>query len=259
MTIIRPPGDRARASQGAGQRPQHVAHLDLGAEPRPVRLGGDDEVVSRRRAALGRDYVVQGKGPILAVEHQDRRLDIERVAGFLAGLGLPPFGQDRPEAAHLLVELVRRAALQRDVPALHRQLGLRSVDAQQGRFGIVEIGDDDDELRMLLKPVRQFFQGQAHILHTDLLADDAEGYGGKLPVQVAQHPGQHRAVADAGIEQVERRRRRLQERNFAADPLRHFPLLRAGRDEHQVFFAVVEEAEGVFRALRSRVGFDRNR
>ena len=202
---------------------------------------------------------MQGEGPVLAVQHQDRRLDIERVAGFLAGSGLPAVGQDRAQAAHLLVELVRRAAVERDVPALHRQLGLRPVEAQPRRLGIVEICDDDDELRVLLKAVRQLFKGQPHIFQADLLADHTEGHRRELPVQVAQHPGQHRAVAHAGVEQVERRRRRLQERNFPPDPLRHFPLLGAGRDEHQVFLAVIEEAEGVLRNLRLRFGTGRDR
>ena len=57
------------------------------------------------------------------------------------------------------------------------------------------------------------------------------------------HPRQHGAVADAGIEDAKRRRRRLQIAEFERDPVADLGLLAAGRDEQQVFLAVVEESE----------------
>ena len=57
------------------------------------------------------------------------------------------------------------------------------------------------------------------------------------------HPRQHGAVADAGIEDAKRRRRRLQIAEFERDAVADLGLLAAGRDEQQVFLAVVEESE----------------
>jgi hypothetical protein len=57
------------------------------------------------------------------------------------------------------------------------------------------------------------------------------------------HPRQHGAVADAGIEDAKRRRRRLQVTKLERDPVADLGLLAAGRDEQQVFLAVVEESE----------------
>ena len=57
------------------------------------------------------------------------------------------------------------------------------------------------------------------------------------------HPRQHGAVADAGIEDAQRRRRRLQIAEFERDAVADLGLLAAGRDEQQILLPVVEEPE----------------
>ena len=65
------------------------------------------------------------------------------------------------------------------------------------------------------------------------------------------HPRQYSAVADAGVEDPKRRRRRLQIAEFERNPIADLGLLAAGRDEQEVFLAVVEEPEA---RRRDRMG-----
>ena len=81
-------------------------------------------------------------------------------------------------------------------------------------------------------------------LAADLLADHQEGHGRQAVVQIAQHHGEHRAVAHAGVEQAQRRRGQVQPLQLVSDAFGDHLLLAAGGDEHQILLAVVEEAEG---------------
>jgi hypothetical protein len=60
-------------------------------------------------------------------------------------------------------------------------------------------------------------------------------------------------LPDTGVEDAERRRRRLQVAELERNPVGDFGLLAAGRDEQQVFLPVVEEPE----PGRDDVGYDR--
>jgi hypothetical protein len=96
---------------------------------------------------------------------------------------------------------------------------------------------------MLEEAVRHFLQRQPHVLEADFLADDVERRMREAIVHGAHHPGEHRAVADAGIEHAKRRRPWMQMRELLGDAVRHLPLLAAGIDEQQILLPVVEEAE----------------
>ena len=96
---------------------------------------------------------------------------------------------------------------------------------------------------MLAEAVGQLVEGQANVLEADLLADDMERHGRKPRMHGAHHPRQHRAVADAGIEQAEGRRSRPHVGQFLANAVGDHLLLAASGDEQQVFLAIVEEAE----------------
>ncbi len=119
----------------------------------------------------------------------------------------------------------------------------RRTRRQPGRLGIIEIGDDEHGGGMFEQPVGHLLQRQPHVLVADFLGDDIERHGRKARMQRPHHPRQHRAVADAGVEDPQRRRRRLQIAEFERNPVGDLGLLAAGRDEQQVFLPVVEEPE----------------
>src|SRR6185312_16517628 len=77
----------------------------------------------------------------------------------------------------------------------------------------------------------------------DLLPRDVEWHGGEAVVHRAHGARQYRAVAHSGIEHAQRRRPRVDVRELHADALGDHPFLAAGRNEQQVFLAVVVEAE----------------
>ena len=68
----------------------------------------------------------------------------------------------------------------------------------------------------------------------------------------AHHAREHRAVADAGVEDADCRRARVQMRKLLGDAVRHLPLFAAGVDEQQIFLPVVEEAEIALRVRLAR-------
>ena len=123
-------------------------------------------------------------------------------------------------------------------------------DVQPRRVGISEVGQYQHRRRMLEKAVGHFLQRQAHVFERDLLADDVERHVGEAVVGGAHHAGEHRAVADAGVEDAHRRRMRMDMRQFLGDAVRDLPLLAAGVDEQQIFLPVVEEAEIALRIAR---------
>ena len=96
---------------------------------------------------------------------------------------------------------------------------------------------------MLEQAVRHLFEHQADVLVADLLGHDVERHGRETGVHRPHHPRQHGAVADPRIEDPQRRRRRLQIAEFERNPAGDFGLLAAGRDEQQIFLAVVEKPE----------------
>ena len=67
----------------------------------------------------------------------------------------------------------------------------------------------------------------------------------------AHDPRQNRAVADAGVEHPDGRRRRMDVGEFQRDAIGDLGLLAAGRDEQEILLPVVEEPE----ARRRPIGF----
>ena len=109
---------------------------------------------------------------------------------------------------------------------------------------------------MLEEPVRhrEILEAKAHVLDRDLLAHDVERHRREAPVHLPHDPGEHGAVAHAGVEHPERRRPRVDVPELQPRALRHRPLLAAGVDEHQVLLAVVVEAEGALLVVSRSLG-----
>ena len=68
-------------------------------------------------------------------------------------------------------------------------------------------------------------------------------------MHLAHDPGQHRAIAHAGVEHANGRRLGMQVGELHADAPRNHLLLAAGVDEQQILLPVVEEAEIARRSL----------
>jgi hypothetical protein len=63
----------------------------------------------------------------------------------------------------------------------------------------------------------------------------------------AHHAQQHGAVANAGVEQSQRRGPRMDVVQLERNAVRHHPLFRTGVHEQQILLPVVEEAEVALR------------
>ena len=196
---------------------------------------------------------------ILAPQGQDDRPLIDRVAGFRADAGAPVLRQKSFELADLFGKAMRGIARQRDVLPQQALRRGRRARRQPRRFGVIEVGDDKHGGGMLEQPVRHLLQHQPDVLVADLLGHDIERHGGKARMQRPHHPRQHGAVADAGIENPQRRRRRLQIAELQRNPVGDFGLLAAGRDEQQIFLPVVEEPEARRHGCRRNAGGRRQR
>ena len=194
--------------------------------------------------AGSRDQLIQQEAVVLAEDHQNRRPDIKRVAGLVAGLRLPASREGRPEGLQLLVEFPGGGAGERDLVPVQGCGGLNAARHQPRSLGVIHVGDDDHRRRVLVEAVRHLLEAQAHVLEADFLADDLERHVGEPAMHVAHHVGDDGAVTHAGVEDLQARRRRLDVRQFLADAVAHHPLLIAGVHEHQVFLAVVVEPEG---------------
>ena len=96
----------AAGPEAAGKRRQDLLHLEVGRHPRAVGLRGDDQIVALARAAGAGDHRVEQEPVILAVEHQHRGADVERVAGLRARPHAPGVGEGGLKVGDLLVELV---------------------------------------------------------------------------------------------------------------------------------------------------------
>ena len=208
--------------QRPDQRRHHLRGLELDARPRPIGLRGDDQIVIRHHPAGPRHDRIEQERMILAPQRQDDRPLIDRIAGGRADARAPVLGQEAFELADLLGEAVRGVAGQRDVlpdQALRRRHRARR---QPRRLGIIEVGDDQHGGGMLEQAIRHLLQHQADVFVADLLGHDVERHGREARMHRPHHPRQHGAVADAGIEDPQRRRRRLQiaelERNPAGRP-----------------------------------------
>src|SRR6266852_8569291 len=106
---------------------------------------------------------------------------------------------------------------------------------------------------MLDKAVRHLLQGQTGVFQADFLADHIERHGREAVVHCPHHARQHGAVADAGIEQPNRRRTRVDIDQLLPNPVGHNPLLAAGVHKQQVFLTVIEKAKIALRILRRRL------
>ena len=179
---------------------------------------------------------------------------IDGIAGGLADPCPPVLGQKSLELADLLGKAVRGVARQRDVLPDQALRSGRRARRQPRRFGVIEIGDDEHGGGMFEQPVSHLLQHQPHVLVADLFGHDIERHGRKARMHRAHHPRQHGAVADAGIEDPQRRRRRLQIAELQRDAVADLGLLAAGRDEQQVFLPVVEEAKTRRRDVRRSGG-----
>ena len=245
-------GDHAPARrERGGERLQHEPYLEPGAVPRAEGLRRDDEVVAADRR-LGRgDDRIEREPVVGAVEHDHRRLDVDRVAGARARAHLPPVGQDRAQLRDLPVELVRGVTFEGELPPVDARPGAVAGRLQPGGLAVVQVGEHHHGLRVLGESVRELLQGEPHVLQADLLADDEERHGGEVPVKLSEHARHHGTVAGPGVEHPQRGWRGRERRQLGADALADRPLLAAGGHEQQVLLPVVEEAE---RALVGHVG-----
>ena len=141
----------------------------------------------------------------------------------------------------------------------HAGGGAQRLHREPRRIRIGEVGEHQHGLRMLEETVRHLLQGEADVLEADLLADRVERHVREAVVHRAQRTHQHRAVADAGVEQAHGGRTRMDVAELERDAARHHPLLRAGVDEQQILLPVVEEAEVAQRVGRARRMRDRHR
>ena len=238
MPISRPPG---RSERTSGRH--HLRGLEFDAGARPIGLRGDHQIIIGHHPARPRHDRIEQEGMILAPQGQDDGPRIDRIAGGRTDSRPPVLGQKSFELADLLGKAVRGIARQRDIlpdQALRRG---RRTRRQPRRLGVIEIGDDQHRGRMFEQPVGHLLQHQPHVLVADLLGHGVERHGGKARMQRPHHPRQHGAVADAGVEDPQRRRRRLQIAEFERNPVGDLGLLAAGRDEQQIFLPVVEEPE----------------
>ena len=197
-----------------------------------------------------------------AVQDQHRRRHVQRIAGALAGGGLPALPQVALQLVDLLIELIGRRALQRHVPPVQLLPHRRVARVQPRRLGVEHVGDRQHRLRVLEKAVPHAPQADAHVLQADFLADHQERNGGKAVVQLPHHLAEHGGVAHAGVEDPQGRGCRSQVPELHADAVGHDPFFAARGDEQQVLFAVVEKAKMLyvssgFHAVRSLCGGSR--
>ena len=215
-------------------------------------------VVGGRAAGLGHDLIEQ-EFVVVAIDHQHDRPLIDRISALLRYSRFPVFAEERLEVRDLPLEGVRGGAFQRHLMPDHAGRGADRFNRQPGRFGISEIGQDNDAGRMLDETIRHFLQGEADVFQTDFLGDNVERHGRKTVVHGAHHAREHGAVADAGIEHAHGRRTRVNIAEFEPDPVGDFPFLRAGVHEQQIFLPVVEEAEIALRIVTRLPRGDRRR
>ena len=236
------PTGRERAGEGF----EHELHLQIGRMPCAEGLGRDDQIVAADRRAGPGDHRVEREPVVGAVEHDHGRVDVDRIAGLRARAHLPPVGQDRAEVVDPAVELVGGASVEGDLAPVDPGPGGFIRRAQRGRLAVVQVGERHHGLGMLGESVGELLQGESHVFEADLLADDEEGHGRVVAVELAQHARHDRAVAGPGVEHPQRGRLRIERFQLGADALADRPLLAARGDEQQVLLPVVEEAEGSF-------------
>src|SRR6516165_10063181 len=107
MATSRPPGPSARAS-GAITR---LALNSSGA--RAIGLRRDHQVIIGLRAARPRNDRVKQETMVFAIEHEDDRALVNRIARAGADGRFPILAQELLETDDLLLELMRRIAGQR--------------------------------------------------------------------------------------------------------------------------------------------------
>ena len=239
----------AAGAERLGQRPDHALGLEVERGAGAIRLRGDDQIVIGDGAAGLRNDRVEQEAVVLAIDHQHDRPLVDRIAGARADAGFPVLRQERLQIDDLLLEAVRRIAVQRQLVPHQARRGIERFHRQPRRVGVGEIGQHQHRRRMLEEAIRHFLQRQPHVLEADLLADGVERHVREAVVHGAHHPHQHRAVADAGVEHAHRRRPRMDVHELFGDAVRHLPLLAAGVDEQQIFLPVVEEAEIALRVV----------
>ncbi len=253
VTAIGLDGEQATAGREvARQRRQHPLRLEGRRHPRPPWLRGDHEVVAAETTARPRDHVVEQKPVILSIEDQDRGPHVDGIAGLRARLRLPAVGERGCEFLDLTRVLVGGRPGQRNFLPVERRRIVHVARHEPGRLGVVEVGDDHHGGRMLDEPVRHLLQAEAHVLEADLLGDDEQRYVAVQPMRRAHQTPQYGAVAHAGVEDAQRRRRRTHVDQFVGGAPGDRRFLVAGVNERQVFLAVVVEAER--RGLNLRAG-----
>ena len=176
------------AAERARQRRDHPARLELGRCARPIGLRGDDQIVVPMRAAASRPNVIEQELAILAIDDQDHRLVVDRIAGLRADACGPVLAQERLQLGDLPLEIARRVAGEAELLPDHAACRLHRVRREQRRLGVVHVGHDQHGRGMLAEPVRHLLERQANILEADFLADDIERKLGEATVHRPHHP-----------------------------------------------------------------------
>ena len=239
-------------SQRTHDRREHLLDLEFRAHAGPPGLRRKREIVVRGKASLLRNHPVHEERMILPVKDEHGRPHIHRVARLLAGADLPAVDEEIVECRELLAEGKRRRPFERDLAPVQRRGALDAPGPQPRRFGVVEIGDDDAACRVLHEAVRQLLEREAHVLDADLLADDEKRHRRKALVHGAHQMTEHRAVANACVEDLERRRRRPEQCQLLGGAFGDLSLLVRRVDEGEILLPVVVEAK---RPVVRRIGF----
>ena len=140
-------------AEGTHQRRHHLLRLEFQRRASAVGLRGDDHVVLGLALAALRDHVLKQESVIIAVQHQRRRMLVDRVATLRAVARLPVLGEKRLERRDLLAEIVRGGAGERRLVPNHRRGVLYGARLQPRRLAVVHVGDDEHSRRMLEEAV----------------------------------------------------------------------------------------------------------
>ncbi len=210
VMTVRMDGDQPAARpERARQRRDHALGLELERGAGAVRLRSDDEIVISAGAPGARDDRIEQETVIVAVNYEHYGPFVDRVAGARGNSGLPVLHQERLKPNDLLFEAVRGITEQGQFVPDEARRGIERFDVQPRRVGIGEIGQDQHRRRMLEEAIRHFLQRKPHVFERDFLADCVERHMRKAIVHRPHDPRQHRAVTDAGVEDPDGGRMRM--------------------------------------------------
>ena len=180
---------------------------------------------------------------VFAIQHNHRRMHIQRITGFLTGARLPALTHDFSQIAQLHIEVLGGFAFQRNVPALQLRLISLTRRVQLRCLEVAHIGNHQHHLRVLGEAVCHLLEPKAHIFHTDFLGRHQERNLRKTVVHCPQHMRQYLCVPHTRIKQTQRRWFRIQPLELFVNTLRNRPLFIGGGDEQQILLAAVKKAQ----------------